>query len=54
MAFPETEPWAFNAGGPTRGSGRIDAGLFFGLTRADPTIGFTAGVTYVFNAFTVP
>jgi len=54
VAFPETEPWAFNAGGPTRGSGRIDAGLFFGLTRADPTIGFTAGVTYVFNAFTVP
>ena len=33
---------------------RFDAGVFFGLTTVDPTIGFTAGVTYVFNAFTVP
>lgn len=33
---------------------RFDAGVFFGLTTVDPTIGFTAGFTYVFNAFTVP
>jgi hypothetical protein len=38
----------------TRGPIRIDTGLFFGLTTADPTLGFTAGFTYVFNAFTVP
>jgi hypothetical protein len=33
---------------------RFDAGVFFGLTTVDPTIGFTAGFTYVFNAFKVP
>jgi hypothetical protein len=33
---------------------RLDAGVFFGLTTVDPTIGLTAGFTYVFNAFTVP
>jgi hypothetical protein len=33
---------------------RLDAAVFFGLTTIDPTIGFTAGFTYVFNAFTVP
>jgi hypothetical protein len=33
---------------------RLDAGVFLGLTTIDPTIGFTAGFTYVFNAFTVP
>jgi hypothetical protein len=38
----------------TRGTVRFDAGLYFGLTTNDPTIGFTAGGTYVFNAFTVP
>jgi hypothetical protein len=38
----------------TRGSVRLDAGTFVGLTSADPTIGFTTGVTYVFDAFTVP
>jgi hypothetical protein len=38
----------------TQGSVRIDAGVFFGLTSIDPTIGFTGGVTYVFNAFSVP
>jgi hypothetical protein len=36
------------------GSLRLDAGLFFGLTTLDPTIGFTTGFTYVFNAFQVP
>jgi hypothetical protein len=38
----------------TRGPVRLDAGVFFGLTTIDPTIGFTAGFTYVFNAFTLP
>ena len=38
----------------TRGPVRLDAGVFFGLTTIDPTIGFTGGFTYVFNAFTVP
>ncbi len=37
----------------TRGAGRVDAGLIVGLTSNDPSIGFTAGFTYVFNAFTV-
>jgi hypothetical protein len=38
----------------THGPARVDAGVFFGLTTIDPTIGFTAGVTYVFDAFKVP
>jgi hypothetical protein len=38
----------------THGPARFDAGLFLGLTSADPTVGFTVGFTYVFNAFTVP
>lgn len=38
----------------TRGPVRLDTAVFFGLTSFDPTIGLTAGVTYVFNAFTVP
>ena len=38
----------------TQGPVRLDGGLFFGLTTDDPTIGFTGGVTYVFNAFTMP
>jgi hypothetical protein len=38
----------------THGPVRFDAGVFFGLTTIDPTIGFTAGLTYVFNAFTIP
>ncbi len=38
----------------TRGALRADAGIYFGLTSVDPTVGFTAGLTYVFNAFTVP
>ncbi len=38
----------------TRGPIRFDAAVFFGLTSIDPTVGLTAGVTYVFNAFTVP
>jgi hypothetical protein len=38
----------------TRGPVRFDAGIFFGLTSVDPTVGLTAGFTYVFNAFTLP
>lgn len=55
-AFPGTESrGVLKLGGRyTRGSVRIDAGIFFGLTTLDPTVGFTTGFTYVFNAFTVP
>jgi hypothetical protein len=55
-AFPGTESRGLlKLGGRfTQGPVRLDAGLFFGLTSVDPTIGFTGGVTYVFNAFTVP
>jgi hypothetical protein len=38
----------------THGPVRVDAGVFFGLTSIDPTIGITGGVTYVFNAFKLP
>jgi hypothetical protein len=38
----------------TRTAVRFDAGLLFGLTTIDPTLGFTAGFTYVFRAFEVP
>ena len=37
----------------TRGPIRFDAAVFLGLTSVDPTIGFTTGFTYVFNAFTI-
>src|SRR5436309_10087580 len=54
--FPGTESRALlKFGGRfTHGPVRLDAGVFFGLTTIDPSIGFTAGFTYVFNAFTVP
>ncbi len=38
----------------TYGALRLDGGVYFGLTTLDPTIGFTAGFTYVFNAFSIP
>ena len=38
----------------TQGPVRLDAGIFVGLNAVDPTIGFTTGVTYVFNAFALP
>jgi hypothetical protein len=38
----------------TRGTVRVDAGLLFGLTSRDPSVGFTAGATWVFKGFTVP
>jgi hypothetical protein len=55
-AFPGTESrGTLKLGGRyTRGPIRFDAAVFFGLTSIDPTIGVTAGFTYVFNAFTIP
>jgi hypothetical protein len=35
----------------TRGGGRLDAGLIVGLTSRDPSLGVTAGFTYMFHAF---
>jgi hypothetical protein len=54
--FPGTESRGIlKLGGRfTRGPVRLDGGVFFGLTTIDPSIGLTAGFTYVFNAFTVP
>ncbi len=54
--FPGTETRGLlNLGGRyTTGPIRFDAGLFLGLTTFDPTVGFSAGFTYVFNAFHVP
>jgi hypothetical protein len=55
-AFPGTETrGVLKLGGRyTRGAVRVDAGAFVGLTSIDPTIGVTAGFTYVFSAFTIP
>jgi hypothetical protein len=55
-AFPGTETRGIlKLGGRyTRGPVRVDAAVYFGLTATDPTIGLTAGATYVFNAFTLP
>ena len=55
-AFPGTESRGIlKIGGRyTHGSVRLDAGGFVGMTTIDPTVGFTAGFTYVFNAFTIP
>jgi hypothetical protein len=55
-AFPGTESRGNLRFGTryTRGSVRLDAGVFVGLTSVDPTIGFTTGFTHVFNAFTLP
>ena len=56
VAFPGTESrGVLKLGGRyTQGPVRFDAGVFFGTTTLDPTIGVTIGFTYVFNAFTVP
>src|SRR3954471_2207982 len=55
-AFPGTESrGTLKIGGRyTHGPVRLDAGVFVGLTTLDPTVGFTAGFTYVFSAFTIP
>ncbi len=54
--FPGTESRSvLKFGGRfTHGSVRVDAGVFFGLTSYDPSVGFTTGFTYVFDAFTLP
>ena len=54
--FPGTETRSLLTVGAryTRNAIRFDAGLSFGLTTIDPTIGFTGGFTYVFNAFNLP
>jgi hypothetical protein len=38
----------------TRGPVRLDSAVLFGLTERDPSWGVTAGLTWVFKAFTVP
>jgi hypothetical protein len=38
----------------TRATVRVDAGLIFGMTSSDPSIGLTAGLTWVFKGFTIP
>jgi len=38
----------------TRGPVRVDAAVLLGLTSRDPSIGATAGFTWVLNAFQVP
>lgn len=37
----------------THGPVRVDGAFLFGIAEKDPTWGFTAGLTWVFNAFTV-
>jgi hypothetical protein len=38
----------------TRGSARVDGAVLIGLSPLDPKVGFTVGLTWVFNAFTLP
>jgi hypothetical protein len=38
----------------TRSTVRVDGGLIVGITSNDPSVGFTAGLTWVFKGFTVP
>ena len=38
----------------TKSTVRADAGLIFGMTSRDPSIGVTAGLTWVFKGFTIP
>ena len=38
----------------TKSTVRIDGGLIVGMTSLDTSIGFTAGVTWVFKGFTIP
>jgi hypothetical protein len=37
----------------TRSTVRVDAGLIIGMTSRDPSIGLTAGATWVFKGFTI-
>jgi hypothetical protein len=56
VPYPGTESRSrLNLGGRyTRGPVRFDGSVFVGLTSIDPSIGFSTGFTYVFNAFQVP
>jgi len=56
VAFPGTESLGLlKLGGRwTTGALRLDSAIYFGLTPTDPTIGVTAGFTYVINAFKLP
>jgi hypothetical protein len=38
----------------TRSTVRVDGGVIIGMTSRDPSIGFTAGFTWVFRGFTIP
>ena len=38
----------------TRSTVRVDAGLIVGITSLDTSVGFTAGLTWVFKGFTIP
>ena len=53
---PGTESRAILRGGArfTRGTVRVDGALLVGLTDYDPSVGFTAGLTWVFRGFTIP
>lgn len=55
-ALPGTESRSrLTVGGRfTTGPVRVDGGVLIGLTTEGPTLGVSAGFTYVFNAFTVP
>jgi hypothetical protein len=55
-AFPGTESRGTLTVGAryTPGPIRFDGGVLVGLTSVGPTVGVTAGITYVFNAFTLP
>jgi hypothetical protein len=38
----------------THGPVRVDGGIIIGMTTPDPSVGFTAGLTWVFRGFSVP
>lgn len=38
----------------TRGTVRVDGALILGMTSRDPSVGVTAGFTWVFRGFTIP
>ena len=38
----------------TQATVRVDAAIIIGITSADPSLGFTAGLTWVFKGFAVP
>jgi len=57
IAFPGTESRStLRVGGrfTPMSSLRVDAGMLIGLTNDGPTVGATAGFTWVFNAFQLP